>query len=169
MKKALFAVFLSVFCASCALLTIRGADEDSDFTKGVNAFNAANFPLAEKYLEPDARNGNADAQYLIGLMTLNASGEINVCKAEENLEKAAEQGHVPAQMLLAKMYKDPRYPLYNPAQAYFWFAAASQDSSGYQAQINNLNWTLTPEQKKRLRKIKPRAHSLNYNHLYPMR
>ena len=69
MKKTLCAVFLSLICASCALLTIRDADEPSDFERGVAAFDAGNFDAAEKYLRPEAQKGNADAQRLLDLMT----------------------------------------------------------------------------------------------------
>lgn len=169
-KKLLFLIFSCVLCSACAAYApYYGFDSDSDFSKGVSAFNAGNFVTARTYLAPYAQEGNPDAQYLLGLMALNALGEnINVFEAEKQFENAANQGHIPAQIQIAYLYKDTRYPIYNPAQSYYWFAVLSQNIPDYEAQMNNLNWTLNGDVPRKIKKIKP-CKSLNFNQLYPAR
>ena len=168
--KRFFVCFSLFLLQACAAYTPFGAfDTDSDFDKGITAFNAGNFTTARDYLTPAAENGNPDAQYILGLIYLNGlNGAVNPYDAEKWLEAAANQGHTPAQIQLAYLYKDARMPIYNPSQAYYWFAVISRALPDYQAEMNNLNWTLKGKKAPKIKSIKRRS-GLDYNQLYPVR
>lgn len=78
----------------------------ADFTDGVNAYNAQNYPRAMALLRPYAERGNARAQSYVGYMHLSGLGvERNYSEAIRWFLMAAEQGDSYSQGRLGYSYE----------------------------------------------------------------
>lgn len=78
-------------------------------------------------LEQSAVNGNAQAQYRLGVMHANGDGvPLNYVKAAQWLSTAAEQGLAEAQRLLAWLYANGYGVEQDYAQARHWFTRAAE-------------------------------------------
>ena len=76
-----------------------------DLASGIAAFEGKHFSTAANLLAPLADNGDAEAQYNLGVMyDEGTSVEQDLGKAAEWYRKAAEQGFVDAQANLGLMY-----------------------------------------------------------------
>lgn len=87
-----------------SLATISYADEhDKELTSISNAINNGNYKLASEMLTPSALAGNAQSQYLLGLVK---SWQDKPKEAVYWLVEASNQNHDDAQYELALMYSD---------------------------------------------------------------
>jgi len=154
----------------CAFFSSHYAfDEKKAFERGVADFDGGAYVAALEELKAPAADGNADAQYLVGLIYLNAlAGKADFKSAEQWLGKAANQGHLPAQIQLAYIYKNADFPLYDPAEAYYWFSVICESVPGYEAEMNNLNWTVAGRPKRKML-VPARSDTVDYNPLFPAR
>lgn len=92
------------------------------------ALDAGEHSRAHVLLRPLARDGNMDAQYLLG--SLYSSGGNGVAQdgkeAVKWLARAAEQGHQQAANALGMMYVSGMGVKMNEAEAKKWFALANE-------------------------------------------
>ena len=78
---------------------------DSDYRKGVKAFESSNYYSAQEYLTPLAMKGDRRAQFYIGKMFLEAYGvDKNEEIALKLLKKSADQNYRRAQYTLGYLY-----------------------------------------------------------------
>lgn len=88
--------------------------------------------LHEKLIE-DASNGDADAQFMLGLRSLYNDQQFNLKDAFNYFYKAAVQGHADAQFQLAGMYFNGSYIKQDMEQAVYWYEkSAAQNQPGAQ-------------------------------------
>ena len=74
----------------------------ADAETGIAAFSRGDFSTARQQLAPAARDGHAEAQYLLGRIYGGGHGiERDRARAVKLFSAAAEQGHAPAQYDLA--------------------------------------------------------------------
>ncbi len=91
--------------------------------------------------EATAREGNADAQYKLGIMYAKAPDvEWDFEKAYDWLLKAANQGHAEAQNHLGWMFSHAQGVPQDNAEAVKWFRLAAEQNNA--AAQNNLGWML---------------------------
>ena len=97
-KQVLFAmVFLSLSVVSAA----RAGLED-----GAAAYTKGNYARAWSELKPLAEQGNADAQWYLGVMFHDGQGTPqNYAEAVKWFQKAVEQGYARAEFNLGVMYR----------------------------------------------------------------
>jgi len=97
LRNSLF--ILTVFLMPCAAMA---ADTRSELETGLAALKSKDFPEAIRNLLPLAVEGNAEAQFQIGLMYYKGDGlPKDRCVAVSWLEKAARQAHARAAMFMA--------------------------------------------------------------------
>ncbi len=98
----------------------------ADFQKGVGAYIKGDFQTAQEEFRPLAEQGDADAQYNLGLMYANGEGV-----AEDDTQavywyrKAAEQGDADAQFNLGFMYANGEGVAEDYILAYVWVNLAA--------------------------------------------
>ena len=108
-----------------------------DFEAGLEAYERGDYVAALNVYRPLAEQGNAQAQYHLGLMYENGHG-----MAQDNVEalnwysKAAEQGHASAQNNLGAMYDKGRGVPQDDAEAAKWYTKAA--AQGVIFALNNL-------------------------------
>jgi hypothetical protein len=99
-------------------------------TEGLAASRNGDYETAFHELEPEAKRGNAEAQYHLGVMYDAGQGvPQNAGKAFRWYLNAAELGHKQAQYNAAVMYNEGRGTALNPALALQWFNKAAQQGS----------------------------------------
>ncbi len=105
-----------------------------DFQKGIAATEAGDYATAVKELLPLAEQGNAAAQYYLGLMYNDGNGvPQDHAEAVKWYCLAAEQGNTSAQFFLALMYDEGDGVLQDNVAAHMWFnigSANGKDLSG---------------------------------------
>ena len=112
MRRFFFTVFLVVACA-----TVAAADSYED---ALSAFMRKDFALAAQLFRPLAEQGNARAQYNLGLMYDKGQGvPQDAQEAVKWYRKAAEQGHARAQGNLGLIYAKERGVLQDFTRAYY--------------------------------------------------
>ena len=94
------------FLASVAIVfTLAGTAQAQDFQKGFEALGAGDYATALQEWKPLAEQGDAYAQFNLGLMYVNGDGVPQDYKeAASWFRKAAEQGGAKAQGNLGIMY-----------------------------------------------------------------
>lgn len=104
--------------------------------------------------EPDIRSkaeaGDPNAQYDLGVMYYSGEGvPKDAAEALKWFRKAADQGHAPAQFDLAHMYAKGEGVPKDEAEAYAWYNLAAVSHDDARKRRDELEKTLTPEQKAR--------------------
>lgn len=95
------------------------------------AYQRGDYPAAEKILLPMAEGGNAYAQYRLGLVYLEATGEMRSPEeAAKWLESAALQGQPHAQYKLGILYVNGNGVSRDFVQAYMWFTLSTRHVAG---------------------------------------
>lgn len=95
--------------------------------EGLAASREGDYEAAFRELEPEAKRGNAEAQYHLGVMYDTGQGvPKNASKAVHWYLNAAELGHAQAQYNAAVMYNEGRGTAQNPALALQWLGKAAQ-------------------------------------------
>ena len=95
----------------------------ADFEKGLVAAKNGEFSIAYSAWYPLAEQGNADAQYFIGVMYVKHQDDKQAAKW---FQKAAVQGNVDAQYNLGMMYSSGSGVLQDDKQAAKWYQKAAE-------------------------------------------
>ena len=122
-------VLLMVSLLTCA----GGVAIAQDLDAGLKAAQAGDFQTALKEWKPLADQGDADAQYNLGLMYADGEGvPEDDAEAARWYRLAADQGDAFAQHNLGVMYADGRGVLQDNVTAHMWFniAGANGDEDG---------------------------------------
>jgi TPR repeat protein len=118
------------------LLTSGGSGYAQDFQKGVEAAEKGDFATALREWRPLAEQGDAVAQYNLGLMYKKGDGVPQDDKeAVRWCRKSAEQGNVNAQFALGAMYGLGEGVLQDNVYAHMWLNIAA--SNGNATAIKN--------------------------------
>lgn len=127
MNKLLKRVLLTGVCFF-ALAGQAMADALSDAT---NVYNTGDYEQAAKLYRPLAEKGNAEAQYVLGMMYRAGRGvERDNKEASKWYQLAAEQGHPIAQFYLGWMYARGRSVPQDYVKSYMWIDIAIANVTG---------------------------------------
>ncbi len=100
----------------------------ADFQAGMDAKNRGNFAKALRELQPLAEQGDARAQFYLGVLHENGDGvPEDYGKAREWYEKSAEQGNANAQFYLGLMCAFGRGTPLDIVQAHMWYSLAAEN------------------------------------------
>ncbi len=125
MKNTALALFLTIAAALWA------AGQNPDFQAGVDAYNRGDFAAALKQWQPLAEQGDANAQYNLGMLYARGQGvQQDYKRAAEWYEKAAAQDVPAAEYNLGVMYANGQGVTANPEEAAKWFLKAEQKGVG---------------------------------------
>lgn len=136
-----FRYTLSALLLTAALTWIGVAQ--AGFVAADDAFKRGDYATALRELRPLAEQGNANAQYRLGLMYANGRGvPKDDTQAVAWWRKAADQGYAPAQSNLGAMYANGRGVAQDDTQAVAWLRkAADQGDSPAQNNLGNMYWS----------------------------
>jgi len=120
MKKLLIALVIIVSMGTA------GSVCAADFAKGWSAYKAGDYATALREWTPLAKQGNAFAQYNLGMMyaTLDALNDHK--KAVKWLKLSSEQGNAKAQVILGNLYDQGRGVAQNHKTAVKWYRSAAE-------------------------------------------
>jgi TPR repeat protein len=136
MKRAIFKLMIIT-----VLFVVVGCGDQSqknaaNYQEGIDAYTKGNFAVALEKIKPLAEQGDAEAQFRLGLMYREGKGVTqDVKEAAAWLSKAAEQGQVEAQENLGLSYAKGLGVERDWVQADKWFNIAA--ASGKETAINN--------------------------------
>jgi len=119
------ALVLSIVCLTSSACT--------DITPAVDTSqnNLAEAEATAKVVRKSAEEGNASAQYRLGLLYNGGVGvSQDYAQAKEWFEKAAKQGHVGAQSDLGTLYLQGAGAPQSAQMAMFWFSQAAGHGDG---------------------------------------
>ncbi len=125
---------LALIAALCAGFTLGlTAPAWAGFDEGVAAYNQGDYATALREFRPLAEQGDAHAQFNLGVMYENGLGvPQDYAEAVKWYRKAAEQGNADAQFNLGVAYEKGRGVPQDYVQAYMWFKlAASKYPPGF--------------------------------------
>ena len=135
----------------------------ADFKAGMDAYNRGDFATALREWQPLAEQGNASAQFSLGLSYENGDGvPRDYTKARQWYEKAAAQGDAKSQLYLGLQSSFGQGVPVDLVQAYMWYSIAAGNGNmhapGYR---DDLTRQMTPAQiteaRKRAREWKPKT------------
>jgi len=110
----------------CVLLLSINTFTYANLNEGIAAYDQADYSTALMQFRPLAEQGNAKAQYHLGVMYHNGQGMIpNETQAIYWLKKAAEQDDVLAQSLLGIIYHNQRHSTKDDPQILYWYKKAA--------------------------------------------
>ena len=116
------------------VLALLMSAEAGDFQAGFEAYGRGDFAAALHEWRPLAEQGDADAQYNLGVMYENGRGvPQNDAEAVKWYRKAAEQGLASAQNNLGLMYANGRGVPQNDAEAVKWYRKAAEQGLAFGA------------------------------------
>lgn len=102
------------------------ADAAGDFQKGIEAYKQGKSSEAAKWVRKAADQGEARAQYFMGLMYIEGTGVIkDAVEAVKWYRKAADQGYANAQNSLGIAYKTGAGVIKDQAEGVRWFRKAA--------------------------------------------
>ena len=108
----------------------------ADFPSGLDAFDRGDYAQALEQFRPLAQEGNARAEYRLGLSYAKGLGVArDYQRAAIWLQQSADQGYASAENDLGTLYDQGRGVAANPAQAVHWFRQAAVQGHGA-AQLN---------------------------------
>ena len=121
MKKLTLALLLIFSCATAWA---------ADFDKGLVAARAGDFVTALAEWKPLAEQGDAVAQFYLGVMYANGEGVLEDDKeAVKWFKLAAEQGYAKAQYNLGLMYDNGEGVIQDNVYAHMWCNIAASNGS----------------------------------------
>ncbi len=124
MGKIMTRVFSRLILAAVALAVCGGAR--ADFQEGLEAYNSGNYLYAFDEFRALALNGDAAAQYRLGVMYTKGQGvPKNDKEAALWYLKAAEQDDTRAQFIIAEMYAKGQGVPQDDKQAASWYLKAA--------------------------------------------
>ena len=120
----------------------------ADFQAGMDAYNRGDYETAFKEWHPLAEQGNAQAQYYLGVLYFKGEGvPQDYAQARKWWRKAAAQGHAIAQFNLGGLSSKGRGVPQGYVQAHIWFNLAAAQGQKKAAEIREqLANKMTPEQ-----------------------
>jgi len=134
---------------------IRGAAMPvgpENFSKGLNAAKRGDYAAALKEWRPLAEQGDASAQFNLGLMYAEGQGvPQDHAEAVKWYRRAAEQGHAGAQNNLGGMYAEGKGVLQDHAEAVKWFRRAAEQGFSPRPEQSRLHVRHGPGRAKGLR------------------
>jgi TPR repeat protein len=112
----------------------------ADFQAGLDAYKRGDYAIALNNWLPLAEQGDASAQYLLGLLYHDGKGvPQDYAQARDWYRKAAEQGNASAQVNLGTLYyHDQGVPQDYTQARKWWLKAAEQGDAGVQASLGFL-------------------------------
>jgi len=114
---------IGVMIVSGGALATFPAASYASLDAAMKAWAAGDYHGAAKLLKPRADEGDAEAQFNLGLYYFQGlGGDRNYSEAAKLFRNAAEQGHVMAANNLGAMNMDGRGVPRNLPEAWFWFA-----------------------------------------------
>lgn len=114
-----------VFAMVAASLASTAAS--ADVATGLDLFERGRFDEAAAELSPDAKAGDAEAQYLLAIIYLNEMAvPPDETIAVDMLRSAGEKGHLAAQTELARMYRTGDGVQQDFQEMMRWYAAAAE-------------------------------------------
>lgn len=114
--------------AALGLMFSVAAAAESDYDKAVHVYGCADYPKAFNLFKPLAEQGDALAQFQVGMMIEQGQGaEVDYNSAYQWYLKAAEQGMADAYFALGQLYARGLAVVQDPVQAYAWFDLAVRD------------------------------------------
>lgn len=126
---------VTVACSS-ALATPLMAQ---DFDAGVDAYRAGNYPTAIANFLPLAVEGNASAQFNLGVMYATGKGVLqNDAEAFRWYRLAAKQGNVSAQKILGFMYATGKGVQRDNALAHMWYNIGNANGDAQSGQNRDI-------------------------------
>tara|TARA_A100001037_G_scaffold254594_1_gene239762 strand:+ start:39 stop:530 length:492 start_codon:yes stop_codon:yes gene_type:complete len=131
---------LTTICLTIAvLLGSVGLSASADFQKGLTAAKSGDFATALREWTPLGKQGDADAQYNLGVMYTNGKGVPRDNKtAVKWYRLAAEQGIVDAQGNLGVMYGIGRGVIQDNVYAHMWGNIAASNGSENGGKLRDL-------------------------------
>ena len=124
MRNAMNRIFFRLLLAAVSLGACAGAR--ADFQDGMDAYRSGNYLYAFDEFKALALNGDAAAQYRLGVMYAKGEGvERDDAKAAAWYLKAAIQDDARAQFAIAEMYRDGLGVQKSEKQATTWFLEAA--------------------------------------------
>lgn len=137
------AATLVALVASSALPALAQSIEE-----GVTALQRGDFERGLQHIEPLADEGNAHAQFVLGLTYYAGQSVVqNYTEAAKWFRRAAEQGHADAQLSLALMYSEGWGVSRNPILAYVLEKLATAQGHEDARNIRDMSiGLLSPEQ-----------------------
>lgn len=111
----------------CLALAMNTSLLHAGFDEANAAFESGNYPRALEELQPLLEQGDARAQYAMGVMAENGFGmPVDLAQAAAWYLKAATQGNTDAQFNLGAMYEHGIGMPPDPAQAAHWYRPAAE-------------------------------------------
>lgn len=108
-------------------LVVLGSTAQADFEVGLVRFEQGDFDGAQEALKPLADEGDARAQYIMGVIALNGlAGEPQPNEGAAWLLLAAEQNYVEAQVELARLYKTGEGVEQDLSRMVHWYRRAAE-------------------------------------------
>ena len=114
---------LRALIVTMALLAGMAGPAWANLEQGISAYGQGDFATAARELQPLAEDGNAEAQYYVGLIH-NLGNGADPAAAATWFRRAAEQSHGSAQLALALLYHEGRGVKHSAADARHWFRRA---------------------------------------------
>ncbi|MDD9991581.1 MAG: SEL1-like repeat protein [Rhodospirillales bacterium] len=145
--KAAFATFAPLLAAAALWTSAAGPTPAADLlAEGAAAYEAGDYAEAAKIWRPLAEDGDALAQFNLGLLHETGRGVAEEpAEAAGWYERAARQGMVRAQYNLALLHQVGRGVAQDVAQALFWLEVAARLGEGVeQEQAAEAAAQLTP-------------------------
>ena len=121
------------------LLGSGGAVWAQDYDKGLKAYQSGDFATALKEWKPLAEQGNAAAQYNLGVAYYKGKGVTqDYAEAVKWYRKAAEQGYADAQNNLGLMCYNGEGVLQDTIAAHMWFNIAAANGNTFAAENRDI-------------------------------
>lgn len=138
----------SAFELLLPLVAIAALPVFADFQAGVDAYQKGDYVAAAKEWRPLAEQGDAPAQFNLGLLFLDGHGvPQNPAEAANWFRRAAEQDYTEAQHNLGAMYASGQGVKRDYIQAYKWLdLCAAKGNSGCASQRDQVARKLKPSQ-----------------------
>ena len=130
------------------MLTFISTSTWADFDEGIKAYETGDYKKALPEFRVAADQGNAPAQYNLGLMYHDGQGvSRSYIEAAKWFHLAAEQGYAPAQLTLGALYHDGQGVPQNFVESYKWFIlAANAGNESAKKAMSLVGSELTPDQ-----------------------
>ena len=148
-----------------ALVLVDG-DEEKRYAKYIElrAEQLYSEARALKWLELDAKRGNAKAQHNLGVMYLEGQGVTQDYKIALHLfQLAAEQGDAEAHWSLGFMYQNGFGVTQDPVRAYMWWdIAASKGNADAAGGLTELQGDYSPAQLEKAQELARECVAKNY-------
>ena len=110
----------------------------ADFQAGEEAYNRGDYAAALRELRPVAKQGNASAQYYLGVLYEIGRGVAqDYAQARQWIEKAAAQGNAKAQEFLGTTYFKGHGVPQNFVQAHMWYNLAAANGGNKGAELRD--------------------------------